>query len=105
MHDVRLINFNENLGAGSGTRYGSGEETDYLLQVLNLNKKILYIKHLFYSHPSPPKISKNLTKKMTSYSYGFGYVLRKHQFSFIIVLKYLIRPFLGIFIYLFIFNF
>lgn len=90
--DIKSIRFNEILGAGSGTKFGSGEETDFLLQILNLNKKLLYVNTLSCNHPAPPKLSEEMIKKMTSYSYGFGYVLRKHDFSKIIVLKFLIRP-------------
>jgi len=74
----KVGDFDEHLGAGSGTFWGSGEETDYLLKALKLGFKIVYDPNLVVYHPQD-----NATyHKALSYGRGMGYVLRKHRFPF-----------------------
>lgn len=80
--------FDESLGVGSKTPWGSGEETDYLLRAINKNYKIFYNQNIYIYHPIKNKIDYNKTFK---YAMGMGRVLKKHNYSKIIVFKYLIR--------------
>lgn len=50
--------FDEELGVGAGTPWGSGEETDYLIRALNSDYNIKLIPDIFVYHPST-----NLNKK------------------------------------------
>lgn len=72
--------FDEMLGAGSSSPYGSGEETDFLLRILEQGGKIQYCNNLMVGHPNKNK-GNNKTPYHTYYSYGcgMGYVLRKHH--------------------------
>jgi GT2 family glycosyltransferase len=72
--------FDETLGAGSGTEWGSGEESDYLLRCLEAGFEIRYdpaltVNHLAGSAPSTTDVQRGL-----SYGMGMGRVLRNHRF-------------------------
>lgn len=47
----RIGNFDEDLGVGANTLFGSAEETDYLIRCLNIDSKIYYMKKLRVYHP------------------------------------------------------
>lgn len=73
--------FDEVLGVGSGTPFGSGEETDYMLRVIekkipfcNTNKILVY-------HPDEKWDNPDIYKKIYSYTKGRIYVLKKHKYS------------------------
>jgi glycosyltransferase involved in cell wall biosynthesis len=72
--------FDESLGVGAGTAWGSGEETDYLLRAINLGKQIYYMPSITVEHPGEiqsnesPNVS---TNKSRYYAAGKGRVLRK----------------------------
>lgn len=71
--------FDEELGVGSGTRFGSGEETDFLLTLLRENRRLDYRPELVVHHPcfnGPWKIRRGYL-----YGCGMGRVLRKHGYS------------------------
>lgn len=86
--------FDEQLGVGSGTRYGSGEETDYLIRGIKLGLKIFYDKELEIKHPEINMSDRNIHKKAYSYSIGRMYVLRKHRYNKIFILANIIYPIL-----------
>jgi GT2 family glycosyltransferase len=73
--------FDEALGIGAGTGWGSGEETDYLLRALERGFTLLYQPTLAVFHPhvradtTPPA-----TAAGRSYGMGMGRVLRKHGY-------------------------
>lgn len=72
--------FDEKFGVGS--LYGAGEETDYLLRAYYNNYKIKYNRNLRVDHPmiiegEPPLIMTD--KKIASYAYGTGALLKKHM--------------------------
>lgn len=93
---VKVGFFDEKLGVGSGTIYGSGEETDYISRVLNCNFNVQYDTRVKIIHPKEvgSKDDKEIDKAFL-YGCGMGYVLAKHHFPLFTKLKALIRPFGG----------
>jgi glycosyltransferase involved in cell wall biosynthesis len=74
--------FDESLGVGSGTPRKSGEETDYLLRVLEKGFHLEYIPTLEVYHPPALMEGREANHKAFSYSLGVGWVLRKHRLPF-----------------------
>ena len=72
--------FDERLGVGSSTKFGSGEETDFLLTLLSQGARFVYDGTKTIYHP----LSKGpySGRKGWLYGNGCGAVLRKHKFSF-----------------------
>jgi glycosyltransferase involved in cell wall biosynthesis len=91
--------FDEKLGVGSGTAFGSGEEVDFILRALEKNFKILYFPEIMVGHPSKDPaltgFTKEELKKAKSYNAGFAYILKKYDYSLSFKIKALIRPILG----------
>lgn len=91
--------FDERLGVGAGTPYGSGEETDYLLRALEKKFKIVYTPKIKVFHPRKDTIiTSTECEKAKSYGRGMGAVLKKHHYSYIYLLNVLIRPLGGAFL-------
>ena len=67
--------FNENFGVG--TKYGVGEELDYLFRSLKEGEAGIYTPSIEIWHP---ELNPNLMsdEKAFSYAYGYGAVVRKH---------------------------
>jgi len=85
--------FDERLGVGSGTPFGSGEETDFLIQGIKQGKKIYYTPDLAVFHPNPISVYDDHTfRRAFSYGCGAGYVLRKHRYPLWFVIYHLLRP-------------
>lgn len=89
----KIGDFDENLGVGSGTVYGSGEETDYLLRILEYGEKLVYLSDIVIFHPKP--VFKDY-QKAESYSYGRMYVLTKHNYNSFFIFLNIIYPLLKI---------
>lgn len=85
--------FDETLGVGAGTPWGAGEETDYLLSMIEDG-------HIIFYDPSIPiwhqgrsgPYSMETYEKARRYGMGMGRVLRKHCFPLGSVMHHLIRP-------------
>ena len=89
----RIDPFDESLGVGSGTIYGAGEETDFLLNALKKGAKIYYTPEIKVFHPNPSLVYNDKTiKRAYSYGCGIGKVIKKHNYPFWYKLKVLIRP-------------
>jgi glycosyltransferase involved in cell wall biosynthesis len=73
--------FAEDLGLGAGTRWGSGEESDYLLRALNAGIAIQYEPSLFVHHESP-RLTGDREERRAAYVRGLGHgeVLRRHRY-------------------------
>jgi glycosyltransferase involved in cell wall biosynthesis len=73
--------FDETLGVGAGTPWGSGEETDYLLRVLEAGFDVWYQTELTARHAQTRSVySKEVIAAGRSYGMGMGRVLRKHRY-------------------------
>lgn len=73
------IRFDESLGVGSGTVYGSGEETDFLLNLLKERKLLDFCPDMVVYHPV--FIGPWTVKRGYLYGNGMGRVLRKHHYT------------------------
>ena len=83
--------FDETLGVGAGTKWGGGEETEFMLRALALGAKGLYDSSIKIFHPEPlASIARG-----TAYNRGFGRVLRLADFSRSFVLYMTLRPLAG----------
>ena len=73
--------FDEDLGVGAGTIYGSGEETDFLIRALRAGLSIDYTPDVVVFHPVKTATYDAETLRRTrAYSPGFGRVLRKNSY-------------------------
>lgn len=95
------VQFDEDMGVGSSYNIGSGEETDYLLTLMDkYDYKIIYDPKIIVHHPTLDILNKvDIIKKSYSYARGAGYLMVKHKFSFKYKLKQFARPLIGIIMY------
>lgn len=88
---LKGIRFDETLGAGA--RWGSGEETDLLLQVLMQGAQLMYDPSLRVIHPPlAATYDTGTAQKALSYGAGMGRVLHKHHYPLWYKANYLLRP-------------
>ena len=87
--------FDEQLGVGARTRFGSGEETDYLIRAVKLGFCIQYLPDLVVYHPNPVLYNRNHRDKAFRYGAGMGRVLAKHGYRFVFNLFAIVRPVAG----------
>ncbi len=78
----QLGGFDESLGVGAGTEYGSGEETDFLLRALAQGAKVEFFFDLLVHHDQVDTCySAQTLRRAALYSRGFGRVLQINGFS------------------------
>jgi GT2 family glycosyltransferase len=74
--------FDETLSLGSGTEWGSGDETDYVLRALASGFTLGYDPSIVVYHESPnPPFSRATAKRAYGYGMGSSRVLRMHGYS------------------------
>lgn len=73
------LRFDERLGVGSGTRFGSGEETDFVLSLIDRGARLVYDGSKCVFHPIPSGNAGIF--KGWLYGNGCGAVLRRHGYS------------------------
>jgi 2-beta-glucuronyltransferase len=79
--------FDEKLGVGASSRYQSGEETDFVLTLMEKKSRAVYVSDLKICHDQVDDIGTGrLLKRAWMYSFGFGFVLKKHNFGFLYLL-------------------
>jgi len=86
--------FDERLGAGADSGFGSGEETDYLIRAIQQRYRIRFDPIITVNHPATEGEPRD-RESAYSYGRGFGHTLRKHSYPFWFVLYVLIRPVAG----------
>lgn len=96
--------FDEILGVGSGTIYGSGEETDYLIRTIKKGFSLWNTDLFLVYHPSENLNNKGVYKKAYDYSKGRMYVLKKHNYNSIFILLNILYPLVKLFIYIYDFK-
>jgi len=74
------VAFNEHLGAGAGTPWGAGEETDYLFRCLDAGYRFYYDANVVVRHPNPLKVQSLGSRLRRGFGYGRGngYFLATH---------------------------
>lgn len=95
--DLTGLFYDERLGIGAGTIWGSGEETDFLLQFIERGCVVQYDPSVAVYHPDwgqGPYTMAVLTKARR-YGMGMGRLLQTHRFPALVTLKYFSRPLLG----------
>ncbi len=95
------IRFDERVGVGSPYGLGSGEETDYLLQLM-LGRKynVCYDPSITVRHPNEKHLVN--VEKAYYYARGAGFLARKHPLPFSYKARLFLRPLLGMMCYLFV---
>ena len=85
--------FDETLGVGAKTRWGAGEETDYLLRIIQDGNVIQYDPNVSVWHQgrSGPYTTQTY-QRAKSYGRGMGRVLRKHRYPLRMLAEHWIRP-------------
>ncbi len=98
----KTMRFDEDMGVGSPYNIGAGEETDYLLALMEQKQyRVYYDPTISIHHPTnniPDKQA--ILRKTYSYARGAGYLMQKHRFPFASKFKQFVRPFGGIFVHL-----
>jgi GT2 family glycosyltransferase len=78
----RVGSFDETLSPGSGTPWGSGDETDYVLRALATGLTLGYDPSIAVYHEVPnPPFNRTTAKRGFSYGMGNSRVLRMHGYS------------------------
>ena len=102
LHYDKHIRFDENIGVGSPWGLASGEETDYLIDFIKKHPDVVFFHEIEIHHPlGKTTFFKDDLDKAYKYARGNGYLMKKHNYPFSLVLRALIRPLGGIIIYLF----
>jgi glycosyltransferase involved in cell wall biosynthesis len=92
--------FDEEIGVGAKTIYGSGEETDYVLRAIR-KYQVFYCHRFTINHPNPlVQYSPQVISRGYRYGCGFGRVVQKHGYNYRFKLRALARPFLGMMLYI-----
>ena len=81
----RVGMFDETLGVGAGTQWGSGEESDYLLRALRLKARLRYEPDIEIFHPDKNVVLNGA--RFLAYARGHGRVLRLNGYSWLTVIK------------------
>jgi glycosyltransferase involved in cell wall biosynthesis len=90
----RLGGFDESLGVGSGTEFGSGEETDFLLRAIAANVKTQFFVDLVVHHDQVDTAYTTQTlNRAVLYAQGFGRVLLLNGYSQAFALIRIVRSF------------
>jgi glycosyltransferase involved in cell wall biosynthesis len=97
MNALTGLFYDERLGIGAETIWGSGEETDFLLRFLKRGRWVQYEPTLVVYHPDWGKgpYTMKAIAKARRYGMGMGRILQVHHFSARLTLKYFCRPLLG----------
>jgi glycosyltransferase involved in cell wall biosynthesis len=97
---VRGIQYDEELGPGAGTEWGAGDDKDYLLQILGRRGSLFYNRHLAAIHPNRTLPYEKAVYRVYTYNCGAGRAIRKHGFPLWFKVGWLIKPLVGIVLYL-----
>ena len=88
--------FDEALGVGAGTPWGSGEATDFLLSAIEARQTVVYTPEIYVHHPEKvADYSRSARDRQFGYARGFGRVLSKHGYSLLEAFQHLARPLAG----------
>ncbi len=78
---ARAARFDEEMGPGSGGPWGAGDETDYLLKLLDGGAALFYDPGLVVIHPRPfSRYDSQALYRARSYARGGSHTIKKHGF-------------------------
>lgn len=90
---ARVGAFDERLGVGAGTPWGSGEETDYLARAVEAGFRIRFDPAIAVGHPNPTaSYDAAALDRARRYGMGWGHVLRRYAFPRRVVARSFARP-------------
>lgn len=92
----RVGDFDERLGLGSGSRWSSGEEIDYLVRALDSGARIEFDPSVIVLHELRTFTPEELRAVGFRDGASVGYILRKHGYPWRTVARMLVRPVGGI---------
>lgn len=99
LHYDEQIHFDENIGVGSPYGLASGEETDYLINFIKKHPDVVFFHEIEIHHPlGKTTFFKDDLDKAYKYARGNGYLMKKQNYPFSLILRALIRPLGGIFV-------
>lgn len=84
--------FDEQLGLGESSIWKSGEETDYLLRIIEADNVLYYMPDFVVYHPDHLPDYKREAQRAFDYGAGMGRVLRLHKYPLHYVLWQCFRP-------------
>src|SRR5207245_2489502 len=88
--------FDETLGVGANSLFGSGEETDYLIRAIRSGQRLRYVPEITVFHPNKDaQLDVQMIGKAMKYGCGMGRMLVKHGYPLRYRAKVLLRPVLG----------
>lgn len=88
----RVGAFDERLGLGSGERWSSGEETDYVVRALDAGVRVEYDPSLVVAH----EVREDDRVSGLRSGASVGYLLRKHRYAPPVLARMLVRPVGGV---------
>ncbi len=87
------LKFDERLGVGAGTPWGSAEEVDLILSALDAGARIEFVPDLVVYHEDTfPAGNPAELEKAYRYACGVGFVLKKHKYPLDFVAFDVLRP-------------
>ena len=99
LHYDEQIHFDENIGVGSPYVLASGEETDYLINFIKKHPDVVFFHEIEIHNPlGKTTFFKDDLDKAYKYARGNGYLMKKQNYPFSLILRALIRPLGGIFV-------
>jgi hypothetical protein len=79
---AKSARFDVQLGVGSGTPFGSGEETDYVLRLLRTPARGRFDRTRYVIHPRRDMLSGSASAaRAQAYGFGMGHVLHRNSFG------------------------
>ena len=88
--------FDEAIGVGAGTPWGSGEITDFLLSAIKARQTVIYTPEIYVHHPEKvADYSRRARDRQFAYARGIGRVLGKHGYSLLEAFQHFARPLAG----------
>ena len=87
--------FDERLGLGAGTPFGSGEEIDYLVRALRGGARLEYDPSIVVTHPAKRPGADELVALGRREGGALGYVLAANRYPPRTILRLLLRPLLA----------
>jgi hypothetical protein len=87
------LRFDERLGVGAGTPWGSAEEVDLVASALRAGHLMEFVPNLIVFHSNEfPNFGDAEIEKAYRYACGMGYVLAKHTFPADLIILEILRP-------------